>query len=108
MVHINGPLATVTHEFAMHRYSTPLMPRPCASLRARILVPIRTTQQVNKTNANHVDGADAFRVVRANPVRKKGGLRHAVWAAAWLRLADFTLSVRDDANQRHDCGKRTD
>ena len=52
------------------------MPLPFTALRAGILIPVRSAQEVWPAVSVHVDGGDSFGVIRSQSMHEKSHLRH--------------------------------
>jgi|ERR1700722_2191601 hypothetical protein len=73
---------------------TVLMLLPFAALRARILVPVGSAEDVRAAVAIHVERCDAFGVIRTEPMNEESGLRDAIRAIAGCGVS-FCLRVRE-------------
>jgi len=64
VIYIHRPLAAIGHKFTDDLDRAVLMTLPFAALRSRILIPLGSADQVGPALSIHVDGGDAFGVVR--------------------------------------------
>jgi hypothetical protein len=62
---------------------------PVSTLRAGVLVPVGSAENVGEAVAVHVEGGDAFGVVVAEAVDEEGGIGCAVGARAGCGLAEL-------------------
>ncbi len=65
VVHIHRPLAAVGDKLTQCARLPVLVAFPLATLRAGILIPICTAENIGAAIAVHVEGGDTFRMVRA-------------------------------------------
>ncbi len=76
VIHVHHPLAAIGHKLSDYIDGAVLVAFPLAAPRPRILVPIRSAQNIRPAVAVHVHGGDALGVIGAQPMDGISGLRH--------------------------------
>src|SRR5579864_1416345 len=87
MVDVEGPFTAVGDELIQDAHGSILMAFPLAAGRTRILIPVRSAQQVGATVSFHIECGDAFGVICAQTVREESQLRDVAGGVAGSGLA---------------------
>jgi hypothetical protein len=90
VIDVDDPFSTVGHEFVVDADATELMLLPFAAVRTGILVPVSAAEQVRKAVTIHVEHRDAFGMVGAETMGKKGDTRLASRAAAGMLHSELS------------------
>src|SRR5579859_4190315 len=99
MVDVEGPFTAVGDELIQDAHGSILMAFPLAAGRTRILIPVRSAQQVGATVSFHIDCGDAFGVICAQTVREESHLRDVA-----RRVPGSGLTVTFDSGKTKECG----
>ena len=89
VIDIDDPFAAIGDEFIVDANGAELMLLPLAAVGTWIFVPVSAAEQVRKAIAIHVKHRDAFGMVGAETMGKKGHSRFAVRVVTWMLHAEL-------------------
>src|SRR5579872_730234 len=100
VIYVDRPLTAIRNELAGDVHRSPLVPLPIATMRAGVLVPVCSAENIRPSIAVHVDGSDALGVIGAQPMHEKRSLRHVSRSIASYFIELTVSDTRKDTEQR--------
>ena len=90
VIDVDGPLATIGNELTHQLDGAVLMALPFASLRARVLIPVGTAENVGQAVAVHIERGDALGVIVAELMDEISSLRNVAGSipASFIELGN--------------------